>query len=134
MNRYDHVIMAGAALGALGANLPEYEHWKCTFFDHLDKAYKLHHIHDVYILEHRDCGAYRDFLQEAGDFDEGQEKAEFACHRKYANQLRREILAWAKERDIKLRVRAFLMDLRGRVAQLEEPRQNRKPKRKRAES
>jgi hypothetical protein len=36
----------------------EYAHWKQTFFDHLEAAYHLHHIEDVYILEHRHCGAY----------------------------------------------------------------------------
>lgn len=118
-NRYDHAIMAGAALGALGANMRKYKHWKKTFFDHLGKAYKLHQIRDVYILEHRDCGAYREFLKKKGEFDDHEQEKETSCHRKYAKQLRREIKSWAEERDIKLRVKAFLMDLRGGVELLD---------------
>jgi hypothetical protein len=38
----------------------------------LRTAYKLHHIKDVYIIEHRDCGAYREFLGTDGDFDEDE--------------------------------------------------------------
>lgn len=117
-NRYDHVILAGAALGALGACTPEYQHWKQTFFEHLHVAHKLHHIKDVYILEHRDCGAYKEFLGAEGDFDDDQEVEEATCHRKYAELLQREIDSWAKEHGIKLRVKAFLMDLRGRVSLL----------------
>jgi hypothetical protein len=121
-NRYDHVILAGASLGALGGCSADYQHWKKTFFDHLAVAYKLHHIKDVYILEHRDCGAYREFLGKEGDFDEGEDKREEACHRKYAEMLREEIEQWAKLNNIKLAVKSFLMDLRGNVALLAQPK------------
>ena len=53
--KYDHVILAGAALGAVE---PRVEHWHQTFFDHLDLAVKLHNVKAVIVLEHRDCGAY----------------------------------------------------------------------------
>jgi carbonic anhydrase len=53
--RYDHVILAGAALGTV---VPEKEHWHETFFDHLALAEKLHCVETVIVLEHRDCGAY----------------------------------------------------------------------------
>jgi carbonic anhydrase len=53
--RYDHVILAGAALGAV---VPGKKHWHKTFFDHLALAEKLHDIKGVIVLEHRDCGAY----------------------------------------------------------------------------
>ncbi|HEV7891586.1 MAG TPA: carbonic anhydrase [Pyrinomonadaceae bacterium] len=53
--KYDHVILAGAALGAV---VPVKEHWHKTFFDHLELAEKLHHVEAVIVLEHRDCGAY----------------------------------------------------------------------------
>lgn len=129
-NRYDHVILAGAALGALGACRDDYAHWRQTFRDHLAAAYKLHHIKDVYILEHCDCGAYREFLGSEGDFDDGEEAAEAECHRKYADKLRGEIEEWAKDNGIKLWVKAFLMDLRGRVSLLGPP----KPRRTRRRS
>jgi hypothetical protein len=53
--RYDHVILAGAALGAVVRGK---KHWHKTFFDHLALAEKLHNIKGVIVLEHRDCGAY----------------------------------------------------------------------------
>jgi len=53
--KYDHVILAGAALGAV---VPGKKHWHKTFFDHLGLAEKLHSIEGVIVLEHRDCGAY----------------------------------------------------------------------------
>jgi len=52
--KYDHVILAGAALGVVGGN----DHWHETFFDHLKLAIELHKIHTVIVMEHRECGAY----------------------------------------------------------------------------
>jgi hypothetical protein len=116
-NRYDHVILAGSSLGALGGCSKKHKHWQRTFFDHLDVALELHHIKDVYILEHRDCGAYRKFLGTEGTFDEGDEEREAACHRKYAELLEREIHQWMLDHHgtTKLHVKSFLMDLRGHV-------------------
>jgi hypothetical protein len=53
--KYDHVTLAGAALGAV---VDEKPCWHETFFDHLGLARKLHSIKGVIVLEHRDCGAY----------------------------------------------------------------------------
>jgi len=53
--KYDHVILAGAALGVVQEKWP---HWGKTYFDHLGLAVKLHKIHSVWVMEHRDCGAY----------------------------------------------------------------------------
>lgn len=117
-NQYDHLTMAGAALGALGGDSPKFEHWRQTFLDHLQAAHDLHRIKDVYIVEHRDCGAYKKFLGDAGTFDDEHMHDEEECHRKYAMKLKGIIEDWAAERDIKLNVKAFLMDLRGRVALL----------------
>lgn len=116
-NRYDHVILAGAALGAIGGCEGSHAHWRRTFFDHLGVAHKLHQIKDVYILEHRDCGAYRDFLGDDGDFGDGaaEWKREFDCHLQHAKRLHKEIGAWTAEHAVKLRVKSFLMDLRGKV-------------------
>jgi hypothetical protein len=139
-NRYDQVIFAGASLGALG--VPGYEYckspkknysgWKNTFLDHLDAAYALHHIKDVVIIEHRDCGAYEKFLPGTeGVFCDETLKKETKCHHKYAYDLKQEIEKWGlaatqQERTcnpnahaVELRVHAFLMDLRGDVIQLD---------------
>jgi len=53
--KYDHVVLAGAALGAVQT---QKEWWGKTFFDHLGLAVDLHKIKNVFVMEHRDCGAY----------------------------------------------------------------------------
>lgn len=53
--KYDHVVLAGAALGVV-QNQKEW--WGKTFFDHLKLAIDLHKIKNVFVMEHRDCGAY----------------------------------------------------------------------------
>jgi hypothetical protein len=57
-NRYDQFILAGAAAGAM--QMPS---WHKAFFDHLVLAVGLHEIKYVYIVEHRDCGAYTEFFE-----------------------------------------------------------------------
>jgi len=53
--KYDHVVLAGAALGAVQK---QKEYWGKTFFDHLGLAIDLHKVKNVFVMEHRDCGAY----------------------------------------------------------------------------
>ena len=53
---YDHMILAGASLGATNSLYP---HWGQSFWDHLDLAVRLHDINRVIILDHRECGSYR---------------------------------------------------------------------------
>jgi hypothetical protein len=122
-NRYDHVIIAGAALGASGHAHADDSHWRRTFFDHLEIAHNLHDFHDVYILEHRNCGAYAAFLGPEGTFGETDEEhaREAEAHRKYATALKDDIDAWARERKLALRVLRFLMGLRGEVELLDDP-------------
>ena len=59
-NRYDQFILAGAAAGAM--QMPS---WHKAFFDHLVLAVGLHQIKYVYIVEHRDCGAYMEFFDKS---------------------------------------------------------------------
>lgn len=54
--KYDHIVLAGAALGAI---TPKYPEWNKTFWDHVGLAVSLHKIKRVIILDHRDCGAYQ---------------------------------------------------------------------------
>lgn len=56
--KYDQAILAGASLGVFTGIFPT---WASTFWEHLEVALELHSIHTVYILDHRDCGAYREF-------------------------------------------------------------------------
>lgn len=66
-NRYDHVTLAGSAMGArlLGTPVPGTEvicPWKAIFFHHLTAAINVLHrdVSDIMIIEHLDCGAYRE--------------------------------------------------------------------------
>jgi carbonic anhydrase len=122
-NRYDHLVLAGASLGALGGCLKKYDHWRKCFFDHLGAACELHNIQEIYLLEHRNCGAYHKVFKVVPEFGDTPEEfeAEAACHRKYALMLEEEIQVWAKKAKRKLRIRAFLMDLRGTVSLLTDP-------------
>lgn len=115
-NRYDQFILAGAALGA-ATN----EHWDTAFFEHLQVACKLHDVRDVYVLEHRNCGAYKVFLGDAGAFadTDHDHQAEQDLHNQYAQQLADKIRIWSQENGYSLHVRCFLMNLRGDVELLD---------------
>jgi len=54
-NQYDHIILAGASLGATTSKFPA---WNKTFWEHVDAAIKLHSIKKVMVMDHRECGAY----------------------------------------------------------------------------
>lgn len=56
--KFDHVALAGASLSVFAGIRPQ---WASTFWEHLDVAIDLHQIKTVLILDHRDCGAYREF-------------------------------------------------------------------------
>jgi hypothetical protein len=102
---YDHVILAGAALGALTDQRPA---WGSTFWEHLDVAIQLHQIKKVMVLDHRDCGAYRTFL---GEEAVSTPERELAIHTRYLRQLGGEIA----RRHSDLKVELGLMSLDGKV-------------------
>lgn len=146
-NRYDHLTLAGGSMGAaqLFSNvvvtkttvkLP----WKKVFFDHLDAAINTlkREIKDVFLLEHLDCGAYKELypseqvkkeykkLNDAGDF-----KKLAGLHAKEMRAFTKEIQKFCREqaRKVKpktgadnrwqgIRVHSFLMDLLGDVHEL----------------
>ncbi len=55
--KYDQLILAGASLGVVHR-----QEWQDTFLDQLGFAIEHHHVSQVFILDHRDCGAYRYFM------------------------------------------------------------------------
>lgn len=120
-NRYDNITIAGAALGALGA-CGHHPHFADTFREHFKIAYSLRKFEDVYIMEHRQCGAYEHFLPNGegkfADTFEDQER-EVEVHARFAGQMQAQMEAWAKDWwGFNLNVRSFLMDLRGHVTLL----------------
>lgn len=100
-DNYDHVVLAGASLGALTDRYPE---WGKTFRDHVGIAIALHHIHKVIVIDHRDCGAYRVFLGEAAV---GDAAAETASHTLYLHKLRDALKADHPELEVELGIMAL---------------------------
>lgn len=104
-NKYDHVILAGASLGAITDKYPA---WNQTFWQHLDIAIQLHHIHAVMLMDHRDCGAYKVILGPEHASDPAVEKA---THAAQLGKLQRLV----GEKYPQLKTEALLMSLDGSV-------------------
>lgn len=104
-DRYDHVVLAGGSLGAL---TDEYGEWGKTFRDHLKVAIDLHQIHQVIIMDHRDCGAYKTILGE--DFAKDPAR-ETGVHAEYLARLAADIRGLYQD----LTVETLLMNLDGTV-------------------
>jgi len=140
-NRYYHLTFAGASL-AFSSDSPlpiadkcikqlHFDGWMAMLKDHIRLTLKLtdKKLSDVYIVEHRDCGAYRVCL--GVDFKDSlkEQRQEFRMHRKYAMSLKRQLKTIFQElidegcADKVPRVLSFLMDLRGDVLMLDRPKQ-----------
>jgi len=72
---YDQVSLAGASLAAVSDKFPSSNK---AFWDHVQIAKTLHHIKQVIVLDHRDCGAYKVAF---GDKFAGEKLAETAQHK-----------------------------------------------------
>jgi len=103
--KYDHVILAGASLGAITDKFPA---WNTTFWEHLDVAIKLHGVRKVRVLDHRECGAYNEIL---GDDCCKPPKKETEVHTEKLKELRKQI----NGKHPKLGVELLLMSLNGKV-------------------
>ncbi|MDO5103703.1 MAG: hypothetical protein Q4D91_12540 [Lautropia sp.] len=108
-DKYDHVVLAGASLGAVTDQFPA---WNKTFWDHVDIAKKLHHIKKVIVIDHRDCGAYKVVL---GEDSVKTEKLETEAHVAQLGKLR----SMLKARHPELEVETLLMSLDGQVEPVE---------------
>lgn len=104
-DKYDHIVLAGSSLGAI---IDKYPAWNKTFWEHLDIAIKLHNIHKVIVLDHRDCGAYKVILGE--DFAKEPAKETIV----HTAQLK-SLSAAIKKEHPKLEVELLLMALDGKV-------------------
>ena len=68
--RYDHVVLAGGSLG-----LTHCVERRKTFFDEVDLAIRKHGIGGVLILDHRDCGASKEYLGQTAATSRDAERA-----------------------------------------------------------
>lgn len=86
LGKYDYVILAGASLGV---NNRTYRNWGRTFWQHLDTAIALHSIHEVIVIDHRNCGAYKLLLGKdfPPDPTEAQRKEETRVHKRQLDRL-----------------------------------------------
>ncbi|HQN50758.1 MAG TPA: hypothetical protein PK913_06840 [Phenylobacterium sp.] len=107
-NKYDHVILAGASLGALNDKFPT---WNEVFWTHIDLAVQLHEVHRVIIIDHKDCGAYKLVLGEASVKDAD---TELKTHVKQLYALRSQIVTRHPHMEVEL----GLMALDGTVTQI----------------
>lgn len=104
-NDYDHVILAGAAIGATNQAFAD---WHPTFWQHLDAAILLHRVGEVIVIDHRDCGAAVIALgAEAVDTPEKEKAAHTAAIAELARQV--------KDKHPTLGFSGYLMALDGTV-------------------
>ena len=107
-DKYDHVILAGASLGALVDTKPE---WGTTFWSHVEVAKELHHINKVMIIDHRDCGAYKVFI----GLDTAKDRE---TETRYHTEQLRKLATTLGTRHPDLSVELLLMSLDGTVEQV----------------
>ena len=103
--RYDLVSMAG---GALGVMLSTDGAWAKAFWDQLTLARDLHGIRRLIAIDHRDCGACREFVGSTCSVDAARETE---IHRKVMTDFAVEV----ERRMPGLEVELLLMDLQGNV-------------------
>lgn len=75
--KYYHLILAGAALGAVVPKEPADPQWHQTFFNHLELAQELDPdtINRVIVLEHKGCKAYEKFGVLVPPYDDDDERS-----------------------------------------------------------
>jgi hypothetical protein len=103
--KFDHVIIAGAELGAVVDFPPTPKlHWQQFFLEHLGLSKELHNIKKVLVLGHRDCGAYKKFgvLSENPTPD-----VELAAHKHHADRLQSLVKRFHADLDVE----TYLLDL-----------------------
>ena len=103
-NNYDEIVLAGASLGY---NQTKYECWKKTVDDHIGLARKLHHIKEVIVIDHMDCGAYKLFYGKT----KLARKEEIELHRENFEKFEELITSTYPD----LTVSCYLMDIDGKI-------------------
>lgn len=103
-NNYDELILAGASLGY---NQTKYESWRKTVDDHIGLAKKLHHIKEIIVIDHMDCGAYRIFYNKP----KLSREEEMILHKENFDKFKKLIEKAYPE----LVVSTYLMDINGKL-------------------
>jgi carbonic anhydrase len=103
--KYDQLALAGASLATKNDKFPA---WGTTFWDHVQVAIDLHHIHKLVVMDHRDCGAYRVILGKDLAADPSEELAVHAAHM-------RSLKAEIGRKYPNLEIELLLMSLDGKV-------------------
>ena len=106
-NNYDEFILAGASLGY---NQTTYSAWAETLDKHIELAEQLHHIKEVIVIDHMNCGAYKIFYNKKTISEED----ETALHKENFAKFRKTI----KTKYPQLKVKTLLMKLTGEVVDL----------------
>jgi carbonic anhydrase len=107
-DKYDYVVLPGASLGVITDKYPD---WNKTFWEELELSIELHHIKKVILLDHRDCGAYKQLLGEDLALKPVEETK---IHTAQLNKLREMI----NKQYAKLEVEMLLMSLNGEVEKI----------------
>lgn len=107
-NDYDQVELAGAGLAAVSKKFPSANK---AFWDQLAIAKTLHHVRQVIVLDHRDCGAYKVAF---GKDYAGEHDAETAQHRGVLMQMQ----AMLKKKHPDLTSAYYLLALDGTAEKL----------------
>ena len=106
-NNYDEFILSGASLGY---NQTIYSVWAEALDKHIELAEKLHHIGEVIVIDHMNCGAYKLFYNK----NSISEPDELVLHKENANKFKKTI----KQKFPHLKVKTLLMKLTGEVLEL----------------
>lgn len=107
-NQYDHIVLAGASLGAL---TDAFKNWNKAFWEHLKIAADLHQIKKVILMDHRDCGAYKVLLK--ADFSQDPQ-LETRIHAKFL----RDLMVAIHKSHPELEVERLMMNLDGTVQKI----------------
>jgi carbonic anhydrase len=103
--KYDQFILAGAALGVENTKFPD---WGRTFWEHVQIAIDLHGVRKIIVMDHRDCGFYKEIQ---GKDLAANPKEEFDVHAVQMRRVKRDIA----KRQPKLEVELLLIGLDGKA-------------------
>lgn len=84
--KFDLTALAGASLGY---NQTKFEAWPATFIDQVKLAIDLHHIRQLIVFDHMDCGAYQLFYPDIESNSEEERLLHIKNIKLFIRQLRK---------------------------------------------